>query len=362
MNVRISCLPTLGRIVCGLISCFLLAGGRPVHAATVWNGPLFTFNQPASNPAQATNQDRITADVWLTRAASKGLFNAFYETSATTFSPSNTEWAFGSLTNYASLGYTNWLALLNGASPTTLVGQPLVVHLISDDIYLSINFTVWVAGGSGGFAYQRSTPTPPTIWNGPAISVSDATQPDMITDNVWLARGGSQGLYNAVTETGFTHFFSPADTEWADGTTAAPNLTSLPYTDWNTWAKNIHGGPPGTVGVNAVLHLISDDIYIDITFTSWSLGGPYSYQRSTPAVVLPPPTAVNLSGASINNGQFSFNYTADAGLAYVVQSSSNLVDWVSLSTNIASGSMVPFTNAVNPTGIRFYRIGRLPNP
>jgi hypothetical protein len=48
-------------------------------------------------------------------------------------------------------------------------------------------------------------------------------------------------------------------------------------------------------------------------------------------------------------------------VAYVIQSSTNLVDWVSLSTNIASGSTVPFTNAVNPNGSRFYRVGRLPN-
>src|ERR1022692_1327849 len=98
-----------------------------------------------------------------------------------------------------------------------------------------------------------------TIWNGPSVSESDASQPDKITARVWLTRGSTQGLYNAVTETGFTHFFSPADTEWADGTTAS--YASLSYTNWNYWARNIHGGPPSTVGVNAVVHLITDDIY-----------------------------------------------------------------------------------------------------
>jgi glucose/arabinose dehydrogenase len=136
-----------------------------------------------------------------------------------------------------------------------------------------------------------------TIWNGPPVSESNATEPDQITANVWLTRGGSQGLYNAKTESFFTHFFSPADTEWADGTTA--NYASLSYTDWNTWAKNIHGGPPNTVGVNAVVHLISDDIYIDITFTSWGLFGPYSYQRATPPAANVPPT---VAIASPTNG------------------------------------------------------------
>ena len=214
-----------------IVFVLTLAGAPLTHAATVWNGPLFTYAQPSSDPTQAANQDRITPDVWLTRAASKGLFNAFYETNATAFSPTNTEWAFGTLTNYASLHYTNWLAMLNGASPVTLVGQQLVVHLIADDIYLSMNVTVWGAGGSGGFAYQRSTPT-----------------------------------------------------------------------------------------------------------------------------------SVNLSGAIISNGQFSFNYTADAGVSYVVQSSTNLVDWVSLATNVASSSPICFTNPCNSAGPNFYRVGSLTGP
>ena len=127
-----------------------------------------------------------------------------------------------------------------------------------------------------------------TIWNGPNISASNATQPDQITPNVWLARGGVQGLYNAVTEGGFTHTYSPADTEWADGTTANTNLA---YTDWNTWAKGVHPNPPSTVGVPAVLHLITDDIYLNITFTSWGQGvGTYSYVRSTAPPANTPPT------------------------------------------------------------------------
>jgi Bacterial Ig domain len=136
-----------------------------------------------------------------------------------------------------------------------------------------------------------------TIWNGPPITVSDATQPDKITANVWLERGSTEGLYNAAQESGFTHFLSPVDTEWADKTST--NYILLSYTDWNTWAKNIHGGPPNTVGVSAVVHLISDNIYIDITFTSWSSGGGFSYQRATPAVVNTPPS---VTIASPTNG------------------------------------------------------------
>ena len=127
-----------------------------------------------------------------------------------------------------------------------------------------------------------------TIWNGPKISVSDVTDPDQMTTKVWLTRGGSQGLYNAKTESGFTHFLSPKDTLWADGTTA--NYRNLSFTDWNTWSKNLHGGPPGTIGVPAVVHLVSEDIYVDIVFTSWGTFGPYSYDRATPPAANVPPS------------------------------------------------------------------------
>jgi glucose/arabinose dehydrogenase len=138
-----------------------------------------------------------------------------------------------------------------------------------------------------------------TVWTGPFTTFTKAsgTDPaqaanqDRITPNVWITRGGLDGLYNAKTEAGFTHFLSPADTEWANGTTA--NYATLSYTDWNHWAKGVNVGPPSTVGVDAVLHLISDDIYLDIKFTSWAgggSGGGFAYQRSTPAGANVPPS------------------------------------------------------------------------
>ena len=204
-----------------------------------------------------------------------------------------------------------------------------------------------------------------TVWTGPVITYSqpgtDSTQPanqDRLTPNVWLTRGTNQGLFNAKTETVFTHFVSPADTEWANGTTA--NYASLTYTNWNSWAKIINGGPPGTVGINAVLHLKSEDIYLDIQFTSWPVGGGFAYQRSTPATGLPSPT-ISASAPMITNGHFSFNYTADPGFTYVVENSSNLVNWLPVITNVAASNPEHFTESLVPDGSRYYRVGRLPN-
>jgi hypothetical protein len=168
----------------------------------------------------------------------------------------------------------------------------------------------------------------PTIWNGPKIiftkaNLADPTQAanqDRMTANVWITRGDSHGIYNAKTETFFTHSSSPLDTEWANGTTA--NYNSLSYTDWNSWAKGVNAGPPSTVGVNAVVHLKSDNIYIDIKFLSWDesgTGGGFSYTRSTPA-----PPANNPPSVTITNPAAGATFSAPANIT--VQASASDTD------------------------------------
>ena len=135
------------------------------HAATVWNGPIITFsNAPGSNPALPANQDRMTPNVWITRGSTEGIYNIAKENNFTKFfSPADTAWAFGALSNYASLTYTDWEDWFGGpiaGGPIVTVGKPAVVHLISDDIYLSIDFTFWGVRNSS-FAYQRSSPNVP---------------------------------------------------------------------------------------------------------------------------------------------------------------------------------------------------------
>src|SRR5262249_7945543 len=85
------------------------------RSATIWNGPLITYTQPAPDPTVPANQDILTANVSLTRASTTGgtgtggMFNGITETVFTKgISPADTEWAFGELTNYASLTYNDW--------------------------------------------------------------------------------------------------------------------------------------------------------------------------------------------------------------------------------------------------------------
>lgn len=134
-----------------------------------------------------------------------------------------------------------------------------------------------------------------TIWDGPTMSFTkvdyanqnlEANQ-DRITPNVWLTRGADNVLFNVVSQTAApsSGFNSPLDTEWAEGTTA--NFNQLTYTDFKTSAPLAGNGKRKVIQMvdkDYVLHLISDNIYIDIKITSWTsgqAGGGFSYQRST---------------------------------------------------------------------------------
>lgn len=171
-----------------------------------------------------------------------------------------------------------------------------------------------------------------TVWNGPITNFSkspfaDWTQPanqDRITDKVWFTRANSQGPFNANAESFFTHSFSPADTEWASGQLV--DYATLSYTNWDVWAAHF---PPDSVGVEAVVHLISDDIYLSLKFSSWSSGGTgggFSYDRSTPGPGPPPPPSVSaITGATISpDGSFRFAYTNTPGNTFIVLATTNL--------------------------------------
>jgi len=125
---------------------------------TIWDGPIISYTHPAG--VGTIVQDQLTPHVGVTRDLNQGLVNAYEEIAYTpNSSPTDTEWAYGLLVDYATLGYQNWEAW-NGAKPLDMVGQPAVVHLISENIYLSITFTFWGGkGGGGAFTYDRSSPS-----------------------------------------------------------------------------------------------------------------------------------------------------------------------------------------------------------
>ena len=131
---------------------------------TLWNGPILTFSKPnGGNPAEEANQDRITNNVWITRnnntATGQGqIYNFVSESFATdASSPAGTRWAQGTFENIQNVTFTSFRAACPGQKPKNVVGIPMLLHLVEDDVYLEIRFTSWSLGKLGGFSYQRST-------------------------------------------------------------------------------------------------------------------------------------------------------------------------------------------------------------
>ena len=129
------------------------------NTPTIWKGSLISFEKlDNADPNLSSNQDRITDNVWITRGNDGGqIYNIAKENmSDKNSSPVGTEWAIGSLDDIGSLNFSKFRSAVG--SPKDVVGKNLVLHLIEDDIYLSVRFTSWSSGQKGGFSYSRSTP------------------------------------------------------------------------------------------------------------------------------------------------------------------------------------------------------------
>ena len=123
----------------------------------VWSGPTITFEkEDDSDPRQAVNQDQISENVWLTRGIEGGqIYNLKQETEYDKDrSPAGTQWAVGTIDQIDNL---NFQPFRDAIKPKEVVGEDLVLFLAEDGIFLSIKFTKWSEGKTGGFAYERST-------------------------------------------------------------------------------------------------------------------------------------------------------------------------------------------------------------
>ena len=126
---------------------------------TTWNGNIKTFTKNDDvDPNIAENQDRLTPNVWITRDNDGGqIYNTAKESSADkSNSPIGTEWAIGSLDQLSTLKFDSFRSAVD--KPKEVIDKELVLHLLEDDIYLTVKFKSWSQGKKGGFSYERSTP------------------------------------------------------------------------------------------------------------------------------------------------------------------------------------------------------------
>jgi len=124
----------------------------------IWSGEKIEFVKNGdSDPTLEANQDRITPSVAITRDNSGGeIYNIELElTSAKSISPLGTEWAIGAVSNISNLSFQTFRNAVG--NPKNVVGKGLVMHIIEEDIYLSVEFKSWGQSKNGGFSYERST-------------------------------------------------------------------------------------------------------------------------------------------------------------------------------------------------------------
>jgi len=387
------------------------------HAATLWTGPTINFTQSPTTESDVV----LPGKVVLTRGGNQVLFNtAAGELSWGASSPLDTEWAFGGLNNYSNLTYQTLESMRNTDLAGLILNQPMVMHIKNEDIYLSVKFTAWGQSGVGGFAYTRSTPAAapprPTVsitspaagasFNAPANVdlTSTATVSGGTVANVeYFASGTSLGsaaitpfhVSGTISTPGSYDLTAVATAAGVSATSAVVNITVTAVSGPPTVAITAPTDgtvftAPGNLTITADAS-VSSGIVTNVSFftnstllqsvenppftaTSNNLApGDYALTAvatvagvsSTSSVVnirVVSPVPVSLGALATADGLFSLSYNADAGISYVVQSSSNLLDWVSVVTNVASSNPVFFSDNLGTNVPHFYRVGRLTGP
>jgi hypothetical protein len=187
-----------------------------------------------------------------------------------------------------------------------------------------------------------------TIWNGPNIGFYHTQEnglQDQMTSNVKLTRGSGGGLYNAAVESGAVPGTSPKGTLWAVGTLA--NFSTLSY---GPCPLEQGSRPPNDIGKTYVVHLVTNDIYLQLTLTNWGGAGgggdkTFGYTRSTaPVVVVPNVTITSPASGAV------FAAPASVGISANATVSSGTVTNVQFFTNgVSCGStaLAPFNLTAN---------------
>lgn len=127
--------------------------------------------------------------------------------------------------------------------------------------------------------------------------------------------------------------------EFLDGSTLLGSRTNTPY---NLTVSNF------TAGVHILTSRATDN-----------QGATGTSPQVSITVVTPSP--VTLTSSGVTNGAYQLTYSVDTGLTYVLQASTNLVDWLSIATNKANSSSFTFTDtSTTNLASRFYRVRRVP--
>ena len=273
-----------------------LAAASLARAATVWDGPTIDFSHSDENGLA----DQMTPGVAITRSSSGGgLYNAMTEGGTTSgISPADTAWAIGSLADYNTLTYGP-CPLESGNRPPNYVGTTFVVHLISEDIYLSLTLTDWGAVGGFGdhtFSYTRATAAagpPPT----PTVTITNPTGGAVFAAPANVNIGADASVSGGTVDS--VQFF-------ANGVSAGSVLTS----PFHLTANNLAAGAYALTAVATAAGISATSAVVNITVVP---APTVSITNPASGAVFVAPANVNIAasatvtGGTVTNVQFFTN-------------------------------------------------------
>ena len=289
----------------------------------------------------AENQDRVTEQVWITRADNQGLFNAYTEDGYNGEGPSDTYWVWGEITwegfENGEYEWDSWKNAVessgynvNQALVEQLDGTPIMgLGVFNDDGNPTVYNVTWESftgsNSGGGFSYSREhvgtwidgesnnqqwitiTNIDGSDIDGDGSSYSDlyftkedwadwslAENQDRIKDDIWITRGDERPLFNAYNQNP-GDAYSPSGTQWAIGDFSS-DMNNLEWFGGEDgfFLMHIIGFGMGIGNamndeiipneIPVMMYLENYDEYYEIRFTSWTsnaMGGGFSYIRTS---------------------------------------------------------------------------------
>jgi hypothetical protein len=195
--------------------------------------------------------------------------------------PTNTEWnadGWQDLSDVTMRTYLTWASIMDG-NPPALVGQELIMHDVTNDMYHTVKFLSWQYGGKGGaFSYVRRQINISARFT----KTDDGSQADAVAPGLVITRGDNGAIFNAAAEDEWDSDVSPLGTAWnLDGWHDLSDVTQRQYL---TFYTQLGAGNVGKriLGKPFVMKDQINNQYWKIEFTHWTPnnnGGGFSYVR-----------------------------------------------------------------------------------
>jgi fibronectin type 3 domain-containing protein len=133
---------------------------------------------------------------------------------------------------------------------------------------------------------------------------------------------------------------------------------SLGATAYHVERSTVTGGPYTQIGSAAGTGYVDTGLangttyyYVVSASNSTGTSGSSTETNATPAAAIP----ITLSPEP-QTGAFVFSFTAQSNQSFVVETSTNLIDWMAVLTNVSADGQFSFSGIAPTDSARFYRV------